>query len=251
MLTARISSSGRRHRNHVGGFLLLVLVCAQAVASLPDEAQQNARRQAMVAEISIHAPDEAPIDLRVLATMGKVPRHRFVRQADLEHAYENRPLSIGHSQTISQPYIVALMTMLAQPEPTHKVLEIGTGSGYQAAVLADLAGQVYSLEIIEPLGEQASARLKALGYKNVQTRIADGYYGWPEAGPFDAIVVTAATSTIPPPLIQQLKPGGRLVIPVGGAFSTQTLMLVEKLADGGVRSTQVLPVSFVPLTGGH
>ena len=143
------------------------------------------------------------------------------------------------------------MTELARPGRDHKVLEIGTGSGYQAAVLAELAGQVYSIEIIEPLGKQAAQRLRTLGYANVHTRIGDGYYGWPDAGPFDAIVVTAAASSVPPPLIKQLKPGGRMVIPVGGSFFTQTLMLIEKQFDGSIRSTQILPVLFVPLTGGH
>lgn len=252
MSPARPAPSRRRfRRGGYGCLILLGLACTPSSASEPDQAQHDARRRAMVAEISQHAPGETRIDRDVLTVMGKVPRHRFVPSAQIEYAYENRPLSIGHGQTISQPYIVALMTTLARPERKHKVLEIGTGSGYQAAVLAELAGEVYSMEIIEPLGALATQRLRTLGYGNVRTRIGDGYYGWPEAGPFDAIVVTAAASSVPPPLIRQLKPGGRLVIPVGGSFFTQTLMLVEKRPDGRIRSTQILPVSFVPLTGEH
>ena len=191
------------------------------------------------------------LDPRVLATLGKVERHQFVPPAQQRYAYENRPLPIGHGQTISQPYIVALMTDLARVAAGDAVLEIGTGSGYQAAVLAELAKSVHSIEIIEPLGASARERLAQLGYRNVAVKVADGYYGWAEQGPFDAILVTAAASHVPPPLVRQLKPGGRMVIPVGTAFLTQHLMLVEKRRDGSVVSRQVLPVSFVPLTGGH
>ncbi|OGS01231.1 MAG: protein-L-isoaspartate O-methyltransferase [Elusimicrobia bacterium RBG_16_66_12] len=188
---------------------------------------------------------------RVIAAMGTVERHRFVPAALSAAAYHNRPLPIGHGQTISQPFIVALMTELLKVKPGDKALEIGTGSGYQAAVLAEIAKSVYTIEIIEPLGEEASRRLKSLGYRNVATRVGDGYYGWPEAAPFDAIMVTAASSHVPPPLIKQLKPGGRMVIPLGTQFMTQSLMLVEKQKDGSVTSRQMLPVRFVPLTGGH
>lgn len=256
MRTARCSADrkGSRHyrRSGFGGCLaLLLLACPRASATVPEDGPYDARRRAMISEIRENAPGEVRLARDVLAAMTKVPRHRFVPRSQLRHAYENRPLSIGYGQTISQPYIVALMTTLAQPKRGDTVLEIGTGSGYQAALLAELAGQVYSIEIIAPLGTQAAARLRALGYGNLHTRTGDGYYGWPDAGPFDAIVVTAAASSVPPPLIKQLKPGGRLVIPVGGSFFTQTLMLVEKRADGRVRSRQILPVSFVPLTGGH
>lgn len=210
------------------------------------------QRRALVSQLRGEAQGaDAHIADDVLEVMARVPRHAFVPAAQRRHAYENRPLAIGHGQTISQPYIVALMTTLAQPERDDTVLEIGTGSGYQAAVLAELAGRVYSIEIVEPLGMQAAARLRESGYRNVHTRIGDGYYGWPKAGPFDAIVVTAAASSVPPPLIGQLKPGGRMVIPVGTSFFTQTLMLVRKDAKGRVRSQQILPVRFVPLTGGH
>ncbi|MGH8631386.1 MAG: protein-L-isoaspartate(D-aspartate) O-methyltransferase [Burkholderiales bacterium] len=189
------------------------------------------------------------VDPLVLATMNKVERHRFVPGSQQRHAYENRPLPIGHGQTISQPYIVALMTDLLDPQSNHSVLEIGTGSGYQAAVLAELARRVYTIEIIEPLGRDAGKRLARLGYRNVEVRIADGYYGWPEHGPFDGIVVTAAATHVPPPLIRQLKPGGKMVIPVGASFLTQYLLLVEKHLGGAVTSRQILPVRFVPLTG--
>ena len=187
----------------------------------------------------------------VIAAMEKVERHRFVPAKLAALAYLNRPLPIGHGQTISQPFIVALMTDMMRVRDGDKVLEIGTGSGYQAAVLAEMAGSVYTIEIIEPLGKQAGELLKSLGYRNVATRVGDGYYGWPEAAPFDAIIVTAAASHVPPPLLKQLKPGGRMVIPLGTQFMTQYLMLVEKKMDGSVTSRQILPVRFVPLTGGH
>ncbi|MBP8646757.1 MAG: protein-L-isoaspartate(D-aspartate) O-methyltransferase [Syntrophobacteraceae bacterium] len=187
----------------------------------------------------------------VMRVMGKVPRHEFVPENQKPYAYENRPLPIGYGQTISQPYIVALMTDLLEAGPGQKVLEVGTGSGYQAAVLSELVGQVYSVEIIPELAEEAAARLKRLGYENVEVRKGDGYYGWEEHAPFDGILVTAAGSHIPPPLVRQLKPGGKMVIPVGGPFMTQQLVVVEKLPDEKIRSKQVLPVAFVPLTGGH
>ncbi|MFZ2651275.1 MAG: protein-L-isoaspartate(D-aspartate) O-methyltransferase, partial [Burkholderiaceae bacterium] len=180
-------------------------------------------------------------DERVMAVMERVPRHEFVPADQLASAYRNRPLPIGHGQTISQPYIVALMTDLARSEPGHKVLEVGTGSGYQAAVMAQLAKAVYTIEIVEPLGLQAKERLRKLGYANVEVRVGDGYHGWEEQAPFDAILVTAAASHIPPPLIRQLKAGGRMVIPVGAAFMVQQLMLVEKNVDGVVSTRQILP----------
>ncbi len=186
---------------------------------------------------------------KVLAALSKVPRHRFVPAVARPFAYFNRPLPIGHGQTISQPYIVALMTDLLEPEPGHTVLEVGTGSGYQAAVLAGLVARVLSLEIIEPLARQAKQRLADLGYANITARQADGYEGWPAMAPFDGIIVTAAADHIPPPLVAQLKPGGRMVIPVGPRFLTQQLILVQKDTDGSVRTRQILPVRFVPLTG--
>ena len=230
---------------------VLALSLCLAAGAQEREVPYAALRRAMVVEIRQQAAGEADIDRRVLATMVRVPRHAFVPVAQRQNAYENRPLPIGYGQTISQPYIVALMTDLARPGKTHKVLEIGTGSGYQAAVLAELVGQVYSIEIIEPLATQAAQRLRALGYTNIHTRVGDGYYGWPQAGPFDSIVVTAAAPAVPPPLLRQLKPGGRMVIPVGTSFFTQTLMLVQKDAQGRVRTRQLVPVRFVPLTGDH
>ena len=188
-------------------------------------------------------------DERVMAVMARVPRHEFVPADQVPTAYRNRPLPIGHGQTISQPYIVALMTDLVRVESGHKVLEVGTGSGYQAAVMAHLARAVYTIEIVEPLGLQATQRLRTLGYANVEVRVGDGYHGWEEHAPYDAILVTAAASHIPPPLIRQLKAGGRMVIPLGAAFMVQQLMLVEKNLDGTVSTRQILPVAFVPLTG--
>ena len=187
----------------------------------------------------------------VVAAMQKVERHLFVPASQTAHAYLNRPLPIGYGQTISQPLIVAMMTDLMQVKDGDKILEIGTGSGYQAAVLAEITKSVYSIEIIRPLGKQAAKRLKSLGYTNVELRIGDGYYGWPQASPFDAIIVTAAASHVPPPLLKQLKPGGRMLIPLGMQFMAQYLMLVEKQMDGSVTSRQILPVRFVPFTREH
>ena len=195
--------------------------------------------------------DKKTLDPRVMQAMSKVPRHEFVSLAYRPVAYKNHPLPIGHGQTISQPYIVALMTDLVAVKPGDKVLEVGTGSGYQAAILAELTDKVFSIEIIKPLAEKASAVLKKLNYRHVTTRSGDGYYGWKEQAPFDAIVVTAAASHIPPPLINQLKPGGRMIIPVGTQFMVQHLVVVEKRADGKIKTRQILPVRFVPLTGQH
>jgi protein-L-isoaspartate(D-aspartate) O-methyltransferase len=190
-------------------------------------------------------------DPRVMSVLGKVPRHLFVPKHLQGSAYKNRPLPIGYGQTISQPYIVALMTDLLETRKDARILEIGTGSGYQAAVLAELVKSVFTLEIIEPLEKKAKSRLKALGYENVTVKLGDGYYGWEQHAPFDGIIVTAASSHIPPPLVKQLKPGARMVIPVGGRFLTQNLTLVEKARDGSVKTYQILPVAFVPLTGEH
>jgi protein-L-isoaspartate(D-aspartate) O-methyltransferase len=185
-------------------------------------------------------------DPRVLSAMGKVPRHRFVPPADLSEAYADHPIPIGYSQTISQPYIVAFMTEALQLKGGEKVLEIGTGSGYQAAVLGEIAGQVFSIEIVAPLADQARQVLAELGYNNIEVRQGDGYQGWKEQAPFDAVMVTAAPDHVPQPLIDQLKVGGRLIIPVGVAF--QDLYVIEK-TDKGIRRYSVLPVRFVPMTG--
>lgn len=208
----------------------------------------------MVAEIIDEArataayTGRASFDDRVLAAIGKVPRHRFVSAAWAGAAYDNRPLPIGAGQTISQPYIVALSTELLEPGPDDVVLEVGTGCGYQAAVLAELVRQVLSIEIVESLGREAARLLEELGYDNVEVKIGDGYQGWPEKGPFDGIVVTAAAPEIPAPLVEQLKPGGRMVIPVGPRHAEQELVLVEKRADGSITRRTILPVRFVPLT---
>lgn len=189
------------------------------------------------------------LDDNVLKAMETVPRHEFVPDKHRHQSYRNRPLQIGYGQTISQPAIVAMMTDLLQLEPTDKALEIGTGSGYQAAILAELVEQVFSIEIVPELAERAAVDLKRTGYLNVTTREGDGYYGWEEEAPFDAIIVTAASDHIPPPLLKQLKPGGRMVIPVGSRFMVQHLVLVTKGADDNILTEQLLPVRFVPLTG--
>ena len=239
---------------------ILIASTGALVATLAWSASEQTfatRRQELVAHITAMTRATAAetgrrtVAPKVMAAIGRVPRHRFVPVELQGHAYENRPLPIGHGQTISQPYIVALMTDLLQAERGHRVLEVGTGSGYQAAVLAELTTSVHSIEIIAPLAEEARARLDALACRNIELRIGDGYYGWPERAPFDGIVVTAVASHIPPPLVRQLRPGGRMVIPVGAQFMVQHLMLVEKHADGGITSRQIIPVSFVPLTGEH
>jgi len=235
----------------------MIALAAAAVARAFAQDPFSVERRQMVDQIRAVARDAASasgapaIDDRVLAVMGKVPRHRFVPPNEEYVAYQNRPLPIGYGQTISQPYIVALMTSLVDPKANTVVLEIGTGSGYQAAILAELGSTVCTIEIIEPLAREAKQRLQAEGYGQVRTKIGDGYFGWEECGPFDAIIVTATARQIPPPLIRQLKPDGRMVIPVGAPFMTQQLTLVDKGRDGTVRTRQVLPVQFVPLTGVH
>jgi protein-L-isoaspartate(D-aspartate) O-methyltransferase len=186
-------------------------------------------------------------DPRVLAAMRDVPRHLFVPPELQRQAYADRPLPIGHDQTISQPYIVALMTELARPGLADRALEVGTGSGYQAAVLSRLVAHVYTIEIVEPLARSADERLKNLGYANVTVRAGDGYAGWPDMSPFDIIMVTAAPDHVPEPLLAQLKPGGRLVIPVGPISAVQQLQLIEKDDAGRTQTTRVAPVQFVPL----
>jgi len=185
---------------------------------------------------------------RVMAAMAEVPRHEFVPGHEQTYAYANGPLPIGHGQTISQPYIVALMTDLLECGENDRVLEVGTGSGYQAAVLSRVVGQVYSVEVISELAQQAAERLDRLGYTNVQTRHGDGYEGWLEHAPYDGILVTAAAPSVPPPLTEQLKEGARLVIPVGPQFGHQELMVIEKHPDGSLIQTDILGVAFVPLT---
>ncbi len=213
---------------------------------------RGAERRQMVSEVAALAglvereTGHGGLSPRVLEAMGRVKRHEFVPPAQRHSAYRNRPLSIGAGQTISQPFIVALMTDLLALKPEDTVLEIGTGSGYQAAVLAELSKDVYTIEIVESLGKGAAKTLERLGYTNVHARIGDGYQGWPEHAPYDAIIVTAAPDHVPPALIEQLKPGGRLVIPVGKLF--QELMVITKNADGTTTHEQIVPVQFVPLT---
>ena len=229
---------------------VLVLLVSGPAASAADE--DAAAREAMVRTIEQHARytegilGEAGLSPEVLAIMREVERHRFVPPEEESLAYDDRPVRIGYGQTISQPFIVALMTHLLEPEAGDVVLEIGTGSGYQAAVLSPLVAKVCTIEIIAGLGRRAAALLDDLGYDNVDTKVADGYHGWPDCGPYDGIVVTAAADHVPPPLVAQLKPGGRMVIPVGHPFALQYLTVVEKTADGEVTSQQLLPVAFVP-----
>ena len=243
---------GRRTFAAVGALLALAGVApagsadphAEMRRGMLDAIADTTSRTASSTGVEVIAPE-------VMAALERVPRHEFVPPETADLAYENRPLPIGHGQTISQPYIVALMTDLLVLGSHHRVLEIGTGSGYQAAVLAELVDQVHTIEIVPPLARQAAERLPRLGYANVEVRLGDGYYGWRAAAPFDAIIVTAAASHVPPPLVDQLAPDGVLVIPVGEQFSVQMLLLVRKHADGGVTVRQILPVRFVPLTGGH
>jgi protein-L-isoaspartate(D-aspartate) O-methyltransferase len=203
-------------------------------------------RQRMVAE-QLVSPGRDITNVHVLAVMGKVPRHEFVPERLRADAYKDHPLPIGHGQTISQPYIVAFMTEQLEPKPTDRVLEIGTGSGYQAAVLARLVAQIYTIEIIEELAQRAAADLKRLGYTNVHVRAGDGYQGWVEAAPFDSIIVTCAPERVPQPLIDQLKDGGRIIIPIGPAWNQELVLLRKR--GGKLQQHAVLPVSFVPMTG--
>ncbi|MEJ2454684.1 MAG: protein-L-isoaspartate(D-aspartate) O-methyltransferase [Candidatus Thiodiazotropha sp.] len=188
---------------------------------------------------------------QTLNAMRRVPRQHFVSKSFRSHAYENSPLPIGGGQTLTQPFIVALMTDLVDPKPADKVLEVGTGSGYQTAILAQLAAELYTIEILPELAQASQHRLDEEGCLNIQYRIGDGYYGWPDTAPFDVIMVTAAVETIPVPLIQQLAPGGRMILPVGKRRYTQDLILLQKSADGNIHSTSLLPVTFVPLAGEH
>lgn len=219
--------------------LILVLV----LALLQGEERQSERESMLRDQIE----GRGITHRETIRAMRVVQRHRLVPKEQVVNAYKDGPLPIGYGQTISQPYIVAYMTQAIKPEKGLKILEIGTGSGYQAAVLAEIVDQVYSIEIIKPLGERAKRDLELLGYKNIHIKIGDGYFGWEEFAPFDAIVVTAAAEFVPPPLLAQLKDGGRMVIPVGSSFITQQLVLVEKRGDR-ISSRNLLPVRFVPFT---
>jgi len=229
--------------------LWALLACAAAlpVQAQSDEQRWRAARERLVAG---HLIPQGISDSATLAAMRAVPRHEFVPPDQRPYAYHDTPLPIGHDQTISQPVVVALMTQLVRPRPGMRVLEVGTGSGYQAAVLAETGARVWTIEIFRVLAEEARGRLARLGYRGVTVRHGDGYAGWPEEAPFDAIVVTAGADSIPPALIEQLAPGGRLVMPVGDPRFDQELVLVEKDAGGRVASRRILPVRFVPLLRG-
>jgi protein-L-isoaspartate(D-aspartate) O-methyltransferase len=231
----------------------LLITAGLALSAACGQTSYDSQRQVLIEELrdvsrlseEYGAP---PISERTLAVLGHVPRHEFVPDAQKRYAYENRPLSIGARQTISQPYIVALMTDLAEVTKNDAVLEIGTGSGYQAAVRSELAGRVYTIEIVEELGRRAANTLERLGYDNVTARVGDGYAGWPDQAPFDAILVTAAPEEVPKPLIEQLAVGGRMVIPVGAENEVQILQVLTKEDDGQVIVSNVIEVRFVPLT---
>jgi protein-L-isoaspartate(D-aspartate) O-methyltransferase len=228
-------------------FLLAVLgtawVSGPSKATATEDAYARQRAQMVARQLETRGIDDAA----TLSAMRNVPRHRFVPEARQRQAYADSPLPIGYGQTISQPYIVAYMTELLQLEPGMRALEIGTGSGYQAAVLAEVLDEVFTIEIIPELARWGAENLRGSGYEHVRVKQADGYYGWEEFAPFDAIVVTAAADHIPPPLIEQLRDGGRMVIPVGSPFRTQMLMLVSRAGDD-IRTETLLPVRFVPLT---
>jgi protein-L-isoaspartate(D-aspartate) O-methyltransferase len=241
MMMARFSSS------------LLLIAGGLALSNACGQISYESQRQAMIEVLrndsrlaeQYGAP---PLSESTLAVLGQVPRHEFVPDEQKRYAYENRPLSIGAWQTISQPYIVALMTDLAEVTKNDAVLEIGTGSGYQAAILSELAGRVYTIEIVEMLGRRAASTLERLGYNNVTARVGDGYAGWPDQAPFDAILVTAAPEEVPEPLIEQLAVGGRMVIPVGAENEVQILQVLTKAEDGLMIVSNVISVRFVPLT---
>ena len=222
-----------------------------------DDPQLDVARERLLEEIEEEVRQTASwtgrtaVSPRVMAAIVRVPRHRFVPASDHPFAYINRPLSIGHGQTISQPYIVAIMTDLLDLKEDDRVLEIGCGSGYQAAVLAEMTGEVYSVEVVPELAEEARTRLARLNYANVHIRVGDGYEGWPDLAPFDAIIVTSAPPSIPEALVEQLKPGGRLVIPVGSAGDTQTLYRCERTSVGQLECSGTLPVAFVPMVPGR
>jgi len=228
---------------HATFCLLPILLACSGFAADSEPSRQRERNRMVDTQIAGRDID----DPSTVAAMRKVPRHLFVPESMRASAYSDSPLPIGHGQTISQPYIVAFMTEVALIRRDSKVLEIGTGSGYQAAVAAELSDHVYSIEIVAALAESAAARLREAGYERVNLRSGDGYHGWPEAAPFDVIIVTAAANTIPPPLVAQLAEGGRMIIPVGPQFGAQNLVLVTK-QKGKVRTRTLMPVQFVPFT---
>jgi len=231
----------------ITALLMLSYWFKSAASRTPDDGGRMAVARQRMVEEQLVGWNRGITNRAVLAAMRTVPRHEFVPVEERDSAYVDGPLPIGHGQTISQPYIVAFMTEQLDPQPTDRVLEIGTGSGYQAAVLAELVAEVYTIEIIAPLGRRAETDLQRLGYTNVHLRIGDGYLGWPEQAPFDAIIVTCAPERVPQPLVEQLKEGGRMMIPVG-AGGVQELVLLRK-ESGSLAQRAVLPVRFVPMTG--
>lgn len=228
--------------------MLMFTSCGPGGEIVSSARDAHAERRRELVESFTRVEEARITDKRVIAAMLATPRHRFVPEELQAQAYEDRPLPIGHDQTISQPSLVAFMTQELKPQPTDRVLEIGTGSGYQAAVLSQLVAEVYSIEIVEPLAERAAKTLKELGCKNVHTRAGNGWLGWPEKAPFDAIIVTCAPDAIPPALVEQLREGGRMIIPVGPENHVQVLYLLEKRA-GKIEQRSILPVRFVPMTG--
>jgi protein-L-isoaspartate(D-aspartate) O-methyltransferase len=221
----------------------LLILFLPAAAAAPADRYESERKAMVIGQLQ-ERDIRSPI---VLRAMEKVPRHLFVPEAIRDNAYRDGPLPIGYGQTISQPYIVAFMTEQLDLDSSHKVLEIGTGSGYQAAVLAELAGEVYTIEIVEELGQRARRTLAGQGYTNVHVRIGNGYLGWPEQAPFDRIILTAAPEQLPDTLVEQLKPGGRLIAPVGPRYGTQEIIVLDKSRDGTTHRRSVLPVAFVPM----
>jgi len=234
--------------------VLLVTVKQEFSYGDSEDKYRSERERMVTTQIDFRHVKDGRIGVKneaVLEAMLRVPRHKFVPRKSQSRAYVDSPLPIGYDQTISQPYIVAYMTEQLKPKKDYKALEIGTGSGYQAAVLSGLVRHVYTIEIIEDLGKRTKKRLKDMKYKNITVKIGDGYFGWKEHSPYDIIIVTAASNHIPPPLVQQLKPEGLMCIPVGGRFQVQSLILVQKDKDGSVKTKQIMPVRFVPLTRNH
>lgn len=250
LASLRLSFHRRERREANKSFFLLVL-CGLSMPIIAPPAwagtDEYATARKRMVELQLKSAGRDITHAGVLKAMGEAPRHEFVPPEQREEAYADRPLPIGHGQTISQPYVVAFMTEKLEPKPTDKVLEIGTGSGYQAAVLSPLVAEVYTIEIVEPLGQRAKADLQRLGYGNVKVRIGDGYRGWPEAAPFDAIIVTCAPDKVPEPLVNQLKEGGRMIIPVGPSMDQNLYLLTKR--GGKMERQSVLPVRFVPMTG--
>ncbi len=237
-------------QRQAGVILMLVMAGCHPEPAPPDPVEATVDTEARARMVQEQLQPRGIHDPRVLRAMGQVPRHAFVPDPQRGRAYEDGPLPIGHGQTISQPYVVAFMTEALAPQPSDRVLEVGTGSGYQAAVLSGLVKEVFSIEVLPALARQAQADLAGLGFHNVQVRVGDGHLGWPEAAPFDAIIVTCAPEQVPPALVAQLKVGGRMIIPVGSQWGAQELLLLRKEATGLHRQA-VLPVRFVPMVGGR